>query len=38
MDITKFIPHGKDNMISGSDLAQLTQLDSRSVKQLVANA
>lgn len=38
MDIIKFIPHGKDNMISGSDLAQLTQLDSRSVKQLVANA
>lgn len=38
MDITKFIPRGRDNMISGSDLAQLTQLDSRTVKQLIANA
>lgn len=33
MDITKFIPRGRDNMISGSDPAQLTQPDSRSVKQ-----
>ncbi|HEZ7985906.1 MAG TPA: hypothetical protein RWO09_03095 [Ruminococcus sp.] len=38
MDITKFIPHGRDNMISGSELAQLTQLDSRTVKQLIADA
>lgn len=38
MDITKFIPHGRDNMISVSELAQLTQLDSRTVKQLIADA
>lgn len=38
MDITKFIPHGRDNMISGSELAQLTRLDSRTVKQLIADA
>lgn len=38
MDITKFIPHGKDNMISGSDLSQLTHLDGRTIKQLIANA
>ena len=38
MDITKFIPHGRDNMISGSELSQLTRLDSRTVKQLIADA
>lgn len=38
MDIEKFIPHGRANMISGSELAQLTQLDSRTIKHLIARA
>lgn len=38
MDITRFIPHGKENRISSKDLATITCLDSRTVKQLIANA
>lgn len=38
MDITKFIPRGKRNAVSGKELKRITGCDERTVKQHIANA
>lgn len=38
MDITKFIPYGKKNAVSGKELKQIIGCDERTIKQHIANA
>lgn len=38
MNIVDFIPHGTAKAITGKELRQITGLDERTVKQLIANA
>ena len=38
MKITDFIPHGRKNAISGVDLQTVLNLDSRTVKKMIADA
>lgn len=38
MKIQDYIPHGRNNAISGSDLKTLLNVDSRTVKAMIANA
>lgn len=38
MQILDFIPYGEENAVTGKELQQITGLDTRSIKQNIANA